>query len=252
MSPLSNGKTQIQRLTFFPEFLSGIDFFFPPSYINPQGGSFFIFICILEVQRTPTPRDFMNISDLQISVAISAKHPSLKRFPSILQIVCEDTRKFHSFRCFEFLLGFQFSLRLSSRPSSSFQMGRFKDLVDTLATMEAFRTIYHIPQGVVLQYCPPEGVLTDKDVGQVVIPMIAFIEGGMTLPMRRITRDYLFHHRLTPHQCAPNMFRILGCVDVLNERMGLDLTWHDVVHLYECHYIEKGGIIFNLGPRSLG
>ena len=83
--------------------------------------------------------------------------------------------------------------------------------------------------------------MTDRDVGEVVILMIAFIEGGMTLPMRRITRDYLFNHRLTPHQCAPNMFRILGCVDVLNERMGLGLTWHDVVHLYECHYVKKGG-----------
>ena len=114
--------------------------------------------------------------------------------------------------------------------------------------MEAFRAKYHIPQGVVLQYCPLEGVLIDRDVGQVVIPMIAFIEGGMTLPMRRITRDYLYHHRLTPHQCAPNMFRILGCVDVLNERMGLGLTWHDVVHLYECHYIEKGG--YYLKSRS--
>ena len=82
--------------------------------------------------------------------------------------------------------------------------------------------------------------LTDRDVGQVIIPMIAFIEGGMTFPMRRITRDYLFHHRLTPHQCATNMFKILGSIDV-NERMGLGLTWHDVVHLYECHYIEKGG-----------
>ena len=70
----------------------------------------------------------------------------------------------------------------------------------------------------------------------------------MTLPMRRITRDYLFHHRLTPHQCALNMFRILGSIDVLNERMGLGLTWHDVVHLYECHYIEKGG--YYLKSRS--
>ena len=89
--------------------------------------------------------------------------------------------------------------------------------------MEGFREKYHIPSGVVLQYCPPEGVLTDRDVGQVVIPIIAFIEGGMTFPMRRITRDYLFHHRLTPHQCATNMFRILGSIDV-NERMGLGLT----------------------------
>ena len=89
-------------------------------------------------------------------------------------------------------------------------------------------------------------------MGEVVIPMIAFIEGGMTLPMRKITRDYLFNHRLTPHQCVPDMFRVLGCIDILNKRIGLSLTWHDVVHLYECHYVEKGGIILNLGSRSLG
>lgn len=103
-------------------------------------------------------------------------------------------------------------------------MGRFKDLVDTSAAMEVFRAKYHIPQGVVLQYCPPERVLIDGDVGEVVIPMIAFIEGGMTLPMHSITRDYLFNHRLTLHQCTLNMFRILGSIDVLNERMGLGLT----------------------------
>ena len=117
-------------------------------------------------------------------------------------------------------------------------MGRFQDLIDTLAAMEAFRAKYHIPWGVVLRYCL---------MGEVVIPMIAFI-GRMTLSMRRITRDYLFHHRLTPHQCAPNMFRVLGCIDVLNKRMGLGLTWHDVVHLYECHYVEKGG--YYLKSRS--
>ena len=96
-------------------------------------------------------------------------------------------------------------------------MDKFKCLVDTPAAMEAFRARYRIPQGVVLEYCPPERVLTNREVGQVVIPMIAFIEGGMTLPMRRITRDYLINHRLTPHQCVPNLFRILGSIDVLNE-----------------------------------
>ena len=74
-------------------------------------------------------------------------------------------------------------------------MGRFKYLVDSPAGMEGFRAKYHIPQGVVLEYCPLDRVLTDKDVGQVVIPMIAFIERGMTLPMGRITKDYLLNHR---------------------------------------------------------
>ncbi|XP_050241142.1 uncharacterized protein LOC126690045 [Quercus robur] len=42
-------------------------------------------------------------------------------------------------------------------------MGRFKCLVDTPAAMEAFRPKYCIPQGVVLEYCPPERVLTNRE-----------------------------------------------------------------------------------------
>ena len=65
--------------------------------------------------------------------------------------------------------------------------------------MECFRGKYHIPPGVVLEYYSLDQVHTDREIGQVVIPMIVFIEGGMTLPMGRITKDYLLKHRLTPH-----------------------------------------------------
>ena len=114
-------------------------------------------------------------------------------------------------------------------------MGRFKHLVDFDAGMEGFRAKYHIPQGVALQYCAPEQIVTNREEGEVVILMIAFIEEGMAIPMGRVTRDYLINHRLIPHQCAPNLFRILGSIDALNEQMGLGLTWLDVVHMYECH-----------------
>ena len=110
-------------------------------------------------------------------------------------------------------------------------MGRFKHLVDSSAGMEGFRAKYHISQGVVLEYCPLDRILTDRKVGEVIIPMIAFIKGGRMCPMSRITRDYLINHKLTPYQCAPNLFRVLGCVDALNEQMGLGLTWHDLVHM---------------------
>ena len=79
--------------------------------------------------------------------------------------------------------------------------------------------------------------------------MIAFIEGGMILPMGRITRGYLRNHRLCPQQCAPNLFRILEAVDALNRHLGLGLTWHDVVHLYEGHKKKKGAG-FYLKSRS--
>ena len=85
-------------------------------------------------------------------------------------------------------------------------MGRFERLVQTLALIELFKEKYHIPQEVVVRHCTIEGVEFDRKVGEVVIPMIAFIEGGMTIPMGRITRDYLRAHRLCPHQCAHNFF----------------------------------------------
>ena len=119
-------------------------------------------------------------------------------------------------------------------------MGRFKYLVDSPASMESFRAKYHIPPGVGLQYCSPNHVLTNREVGEVVISMIAFIEGGITLPIGRITRDYLLNHKLCPHQCTANMFRVLRCVDALNDQMNLGLTWHDVALLYKCHSLAEG------------
>ena len=88
----------------------------------------------------------------------------------------------------------------------------------------------------------------DREVGEVIIPMIAFIEGGMTIPMGRITRDYLHAHRLCPHQCAPNFFRVLGSIDALDRHLGLGLTWYNVAHLYEGHIEARAG--FYLKSRS--
>ena len=67
-----------------------------------------------------------------------------------------------------------------------------------------------------MRYCSLEGFAFNREVGEVIIPIIAFIEGGMTLLMGRITKDYLRNHRLCPQQCIPNFFRILGAVDALD------------------------------------
>jgi len=78
--------------------------------------------------------------------------------------------------------------------------------------------------------------------------MIAFIEWGMTLPIGRVTRDYLIAHRLYPHQCVPNLFRVLGSVDTLNKQMGLNLSWHNVIWMYECHLLAN--LAYYLKSRS--
>ena len=74
-----------------------------------------------------------------------------------------------------------------------------------------------------------------------VISMIAFIEGGMRIPIGRVTRDYLIAHKLASTQCAPNMFRILGSIDAFNEKMGVNLTHHDVNWVYNYHKLIGQG-----------
>ena len=71
--------------------------------------------------------------------------------------------------------------------------------------------------------------------------MITFMERGMRIPIGTITRDYLKAHRLAPTQCAPNMFRILGSIDALNEKMGLGLTHHEVNWVYNLHHLKGQG-----------
>ena len=71
-----------------------------------------------------------------------------------------------------------------------------------------------------------------------VIPIIAFLEGGMRIPMCIVTRDYLRAYKLAPTQYALNILRILGSIDALNEKMDLNFTHHDVNWVYNLHHLK--------------
>ena len=116
-------------------------------------------------------------------------------------------------------------------------MGRFKKLVESEEVMEKFVADYKILSNVGLRYCKEGDWHIMRREGEVVIPIIAFLERGMRLPMRPMVRDYLRHFRLAPVQCAVNVFRILGNVNALNEKMGLRLTHHDVNWCYNLQYL---------------
>ena len=68
--------------------------------------------------------------------------------------------------------------------------------------------------------------------------MIAFIEGRMIIPMSTLPRNFLRFFRLSPTQCAPNMFRVLGSIEVLNERMNLNPIYHDVNWIYNLNNMK--------------
>ena len=109
---------------------------------------------------------------------------------------------------------------------------RLRKLVDTEEAMEKFIVDYRIPPNVSLRHCKMGEWHLLRRTGEVVISILAFVEGGMRIPMGPIMKSYLRQFRLAPTQCAANMFRILGCVDALNKKMGLRLTHHDVNWCY--------------------
>lgn len=77
-------------------------------------------------------------------------------------------------------------------------MGRFSSLVDASEKGEAFKAKYHIPVRVTIEHCELEDQYTKRPTGAVVMPMIAFIEGGMWIPIDRVMRDFLIFFRLCP------------------------------------------------------
>ena len=74
-----------------------------------------------------------------------------------------------------------------------------------------------------------------------VIPTTTFIEGGVLIPMGKVTRDFLISYRLCPTQCLPNLFRILGSINALNHKMLVNLAHHDVNWVYNCQHLKDTG-----------
>ena len=74
----------------------------------------------------------------------------------------------------------------------------FRCLVESEEGIRNFRSKYRIPFTVGMRYAAQGEWADARQPGEVVIPMIAFIEGGMTIPMGSITRSYLRFFRLSP------------------------------------------------------
>ena len=115
---------------------------------------------------------------------------------------------------------------------------RLRKLVDTKEAMEKFIVDYRIPSNVSLRHCKMEEWHLLRRTGVVVIHILTFVEGGMRIPMGSVMKSYLRHFRLAPTQCAANVFRILDCMDALNEKMGLRLTLHNVNWCYNLQNLK--------------
>ena len=77
-------------------------------------------------------------------------------------------------------------------------MGRFFSLVETPQNRVEYKRYYGIPNNVSVQHYNPGEWYKKRQTGVVVIPVIAFIKGGMRIPIGRVTRDFLSLFILCP------------------------------------------------------
>ena len=66
------------------------------------------------------------------------------------------------------------------------------------STRKILKKGYRIPSDVTIEHCHLGEWHEKRSSKVVVIPMVVFIEGGMRIPMGRVTRDFLYLFRLVP------------------------------------------------------
>uniref|UniRef100_A0A2N9GIP4 Transposase (putative) gypsy type domain-containing protein n=1 Tax=Fagus sylvatica TaxID=28930 RepID=A0A2N9GIP4_FAGSY len=126
--------------------------------------------------------------------------------------------------------------------------GKLARYVNTPEAMERFRRHYGVPDDVYLEYRFWENAITGEH-GDLIIPVVAIIEGGVRFPIDPLLADFLDHFRISPTQINPNIFRIVNGVAELNRRLGFNLTVHDIIATYFLRTTQHEA--FSLRPRDV-
>ena len=119
-------------------------------------------------------------------------------------------------------------------------------MVDTPENLGEFRRKYNFLDDVEVRYCSKSEVILSRREGRVIIPLIAIVEGGVRIPMSDLLTNFLHHFKVCPDQCTPNIFRIVSSIDILNKRLKLKLTEHDINYIYSFQYSKTSGFYFKI------
>ena len=110
-------------------------------------------------------------------------------------------------------------------------MGRFAKLVNTEEKIVEFKRRYGFSEDVHIRYVP-FGDLVLFQYQDLVLPIVTIVEGGVRIPTHHFLIKFLVHFKLSPLQCVPNVFRVVMGTTVLMEKLGLNLTVHDITYVY--------------------
>uniref|UniRef100_A0A2N9H2X5 Uncharacterized protein n=1 Tax=Fagus sylvatica TaxID=28930 RepID=A0A2N9H2X5_FAGSY len=127
--------------------------------------------------------------------------------------------------------------------------GKLARYVNTPENMALFCRLYRVPDDVGLRYVHWSDALPPSS-GELLIPVVAVVEGGVRFPIDPLLADFLSYFSLSPTQVNPNIFRIVMGTVELNRRLGLELSTYDIVWTYILHRNSKTES-YSLRPRDI-
>ena len=97
----------------------------------------------------------------------------------------------------------------------------YSHLLNTEASLTNFRATYNVSKDVEVAYYHEGNIALEQCPQVVFFPLMAILEGGVRFPMDPLILKTLRFCGLSLDQLPPNFYRVMSCVNQLNQLYGL-------------------------------
>ena len=120
----------------------------------------------------------------------------------------------------------------------------YSHLLSSEASLATFRAVYGVLKDVNIAYCHQGNIEIQRRHGTntVFFPLMSILEGGIRFPVDPLVIGTLRFYGFCPNQFPPppNFFRVVSCVNRLNQLFSLRPDHHDINFMYSlCGNIES-------------
>ena len=110
----------------------------------------------------------------------------------------------------------------------------YSHLLSSEAILATFRAAYNVLEDVDIDYCHEGDIDIQRrhGVNTVFFPLMAILKGGVRFPIDPLILGTLRFYGFCSDQLSPNFYRVVSCINRLNQLFGLQLNHNDINFMY--------------------